>query len=390
MADYYETLGVDHSASAQDIKRAYRKLAMRYHPDRNAGDKKAEEKFREVGEAYEVLKDEQKRQMYDQFGEAGVKQSAQAGGGAAGMAGGFDFSGGFSDIFEEFFGGMGTAGMGRSEQGARANRARASAAPRGRDVKLEMDITLPEAFFGVTRAVVIPTTKPCETCEGSGAAKGTRPQECDQCHGYGKVRTQQGFFSIERTCPRCTGKGSIITSPCKPCGGRGRVRQEKSLDVKVPPGVGDGVRMRLAGQGESDRGGNGDLYIFLSVAPHSLFRRDEADLHCVATIPLDKAALGGTLEVATIDGLIAKITIPPGTQSGTQFRLRGKGMVTMRSSKVRGDMYVHTQVEIPSQLDEKQKELLRQLAADQQSHQPQSAAFAKQVEDFLAEKRPKS
>ncbi|WP_114395173.1 molecular chaperone DnaJ [Oleisolibacter albus] len=371
--DYYEVLGVEKGASADDLKKAYRKLAMQYHPDRNQGDKAAEQKFKEINEAYDVLKDEQKRGAYDRFGHAAFENGRGPG---AGAAGGFDFGSGFADIFDEMFGEF----MGRGGRGAQANN-------RGADLRYNLEITLEEAFQGTTTQVRVPTSVMCDSCGGSGAEKGSQPITCPTCNGAGKVRAQQGFFTIERTCPGCGGAGRVIKDPCRACGGQGRVRKEKTLQVNIPAGVEDGTRIRLAGEGEAGlRGGSpGDLYIFLAIAPHRFFQRDGANLHCRVPIPMTTAALGGTIEVPTVEGTRAKITVTPGTQSGHQFRLKGKGMTVLRSP-ARGDMYIQVVVETPVNLTKKQQELLKEFEkAGQEGHHPESEGFFAKVKELWAD-----
>ena len=318
--DYYELLGVAKGASADEIKKAYRKMAMQYHPDRNQGDKEAEHKFKEISEAYEVLKDEQKRAAYDRFGHGAFEGGRGGfGGGAGGGFGGFDFGGGgFADIFDEMFGEF----MGGRRGGGGA------ASGRGQDLRYNMEIGLEEAFKGTQANVRVPTSVQCDGCNGSGAAAGTQPITCPTCQGHGKIRAQQGFFTIERTCPGCHGQGRVIKDACKTCGGAGRLRKEKTLQVNIPAGVEDGTRIRLAGEGEAGLRGAppGDLYIFLAIAPHPIFQRDGANIHCRVPIPMTTAALGGTVEVPTIEGSRTKVTVPPGTQSGHQFRIKSKGM----------------------------------------------------------------
>ena len=303
--DYYDVLGVDKTASDSDLNGAYRKLAMKYHPDRNPDDKDAEHKFKELNEAYEVLKDEQKRAAYDRFGHAAF-EGGGPGAGAGGGFHGFGGAGGFSDIFEEMFGEFMGGGRRGGGGGARAN-------TRGADLRYNMEITLEEAFAGKKTTVNVPTSVTCETCEGSGAKPGTQPKTCGTCGGMGRVRAQQGFFTIERACPTCQGQGKVISDPCGDCGGAGRVRREKTLEVTIPAGVEDGTRIRLASEGEAGlRGGPpGDLYIFLSVAAHRLFQRDGANIQCRVPIPMTTAALGGSIEVPSIDGSRAKVSIPP-------------------------------------------------------------------------------
>lgn len=376
--DYYETLGVDRGADEKALKSAYRKLAMKYHPDRNPDDAAAEAKFKEVNEAYDVLKDDEKRAAYDQFGHAAFEGGGPGGAGG----GGFDFGGGgFADIFDEMFGDF----MGGGRQAG--NRGRAGAA-RGADLRYNMQISLEDAFRGRETQIRVPTAVTCEDCNGSGAAKGSHPTTCDMCQGRGKVRAQQGFFTIERTCPACNGTGQVIEDPCETCGGAGRVQKEKTLKVTIPAGVEDGTRIRLSGEGEAGAqgGGAGDLYIFVAVAPHRMFRRDAADLHIRVPIPMAAAALGSSIEVPTIEGKRAKVTIPKGAQSGHQFRLRGKGMSVLRS-QARGDMYIDVVVETPVNLSKRQEELLREFqgekpAKGQSTTSPESEGFFSRVKEL--------
>ncbi len=377
--DYYEILGIARSADEKEIKSAFRKLAMQYHPDKNPGNKEAEQKFKEINEAYDVLKDSQKRSAYDRFGHAAF---TQGGGGNAG--GGYDFNAGgasFSDIFDDLFGDFMGGGGGR-RAGAGGNGG-GSAASRGADLRYNLDISLEDAFKGKNAQITITTAVACDSCDGSGAAKGTSPTTCTTCQGRGRVRTQQGFFTVERTCPTCHGQGQMIKDPCKSCGGSGRKRKDKTLAVNIPAGVEDGTRIRLSGEGEiGSRGGQaGDLYIFLSLRPHPFFKRDGADLHCKVPIRMTTAALGGSIEVPTIEGTRAKLTIPAGTQSGAQFRLRGKGMSVMRSA-VRGDMYIHAQIETPRNLSKKQKDILKEFDKDSDKNSPESESFFSKVKEF--------
>lgn len=374
--DFYEVLGVSKTADKDELKRAYRKLAMQYHPDRNAGDAEAEKKFKELNEAYDVLKDEQKRAAYDRFGHAAFEGGMGGGGGA----GGFDFSGSFADIFEDLFGAMG----GRGGAGARGGQANT----RGADLRYNLSITLEEAFKGAQKNVTITTSALCDSCKGSGGEAGSQPTTCPTCHGAGKIRAQQGFFMVERSCHTCHGMGKIIKDPCRKCAGTGRVRKEKTLLVNIPAGVEEGTRIRLSGEGEAGfRGGQeGDLYIFLSIKPHEIFKRDGADIHCKVPISVTTAALGGAVEVPTIDGTRVKVNIPAGTQSGRQFRLKGRGMSVMRSS-MRGDMYIHANVETPVNLSKKQKELLREFdkSSEGKSNSPESEGFFSKVREFWAD-----
>jgi molecular chaperone DnaJ len=368
--DYYELLGVSQSAGKEEIKKAYRKLAMKYHPDRNPGDEEAEAKFKEIGEAYEVLADDQKRAAYDRFGHGAFEQG---GGGPGGMGGFGGFgAGGFADIFDEMFGDMMGGGRRRSSG-------------RGADLRYDMEITLEEAFQGKQAQIKVPTSVSCDSCEGTGAEPGSKPVTCTTCNGDGRVRQQQGFFTIERTCPACGGAGQQIDKPCKACDGAGRVHRERSLQVNIPEGVEDGTRIRLAGEGEAGMRGApaGDLYIFLTVKPHRIFEREGANMACRVPIPMTTAALGGTIEVPVIDGTRAKISIPEGTQSGTQFRLKGKGMTVVRSNH-RGDMYVQVEVEVPKNLSKRQKELLREFDGESEGKHtsPESHGFLSKIKEF--------
>ncbi|MCC7275789.1 MAG: molecular chaperone DnaJ [Alphaproteobacteria bacterium] len=367
--DYYEILGVSRDADQEELKKAYRKLAMRWHPDRNPGDVEAEKRFKELSEAYDVLKDDQKRGAYDRFGHAAFE------GGQGGARGGFDFAQGFADIFEEMFGDA----TGRRGGGGR-----------GSDLRYNMEILLEEAFRGSEKTIRVPTHAACEACNGTGAEAGSRPISCPTCRGQGKIRAQQGFFTIERTCPACGGAGRVIEKPCKSCGGAGRVRKEKTLSVTIPPGVEDGTRIRLAGEGEAGLRGSppGDLYIFLSIAPHRFFQRDGASIHCRVPIPMTTAALGGQIEVPTLDGTFAKVNVSAGTQSGQQFRLKGKGMSVLRSNS-RGDLYVQAIVETPVNLTKRQQELLREFegAGGKDKTSPESAGFFQKVKEFWSDLR---
>jgi molecular chaperone DnaJ len=372
--DFYELLGVAKNASAEDLKKAYRKLAMQYHPDRNPGDKKAEQHFKDINEAYDVLKDDQKRAAYDRFGHAAFENGGRGGAGA----GDFGFAAGFADIFDEMFGEF----MG-GRRGQSAN-------TRGSDLRYNLDISLEEAFKGRQTTVRVPTMTPCEHCSGSGAESGSKPVNCPTCYGAGRVRAQQGFFTIERTCPSCHGAGRVIENPCRHCGGQGRARKEKTLSVTIPAGVEDGTRIRLAGEGEAGvRGGApGDLYIFLAVKAHRFFQRDGANIHCRVPISMPTAALGGSIEVPSIDGGRAKVNIPAGTQSGHQFRLKNKGMSVLRST-ARGDMYVEVVVETPVHMTKRQQELLREFekAGGGQATHPESEGFFAKVKEFFEDLR---
>jgi len=369
--DYYELLGVERGASGDDIKKAYRKQAMQFHPDRNPGNADAEQKFKEINEAYDVLKDEQKRAAYDRFGHAAFEQ----GGGFGGGGGGAGFGGGFADIFDEMFGEF----MGGGRRG--------QASGRGADLRYNMDISLEEAFAGKSATIKVPSSAPCEDCKGSGGKDGAQPVTCATCHGHGKVRQQQGFFTIERTCPSCQGMGKVIKDPCRSCGGSGRTRKEKTLTVTIPAGVEDGTRIRLAGEGEAGMRGAppGDLYIFLAIASHRIFQREGANIFCRVPIPMTTAALGGAIEVPTIDGTKAKVSIPEGTQSGHQFRLRAKGMSVLRSP-ARGDMFIQAVVETPVNLTKRQKELLAEFntngEGEKAKNSPESEGFFAKVKEL--------
>lgn len=367
--DFYSILGVQRTADDAAIKSAFRKAAMKYHPDRNQGDAAAETKFKEVNEAYECLSDPQKRAAYDRFGHAAFRN----GGGANGFQGGFDASA-FSDVFEDLFGDI---------MGGRGGRQRGPG--RGADIKFGLEITLEEAFSGKKASITVPGSVSCETCEGSGAKKGSGPTTCGACRGAGRVRVQQGFFTLERTCPACGGDGRVIADPCTDCGGQGRVRRERTLTVDIPAGIESGTRIRLAGEGEAGpRGGpEGDLYIFVDVKKHDLFERDGADLYCAAPIPMTTAALGGDVEGPTIEGGRVSISIPEGTQTARRFRVRGKGM-TRLNQKGRGDMLVEIIVETPVNLTSRQKELLKEFceAGGAEDCNPSSTGFFRRVKNF--------
>ncbi|GFZ86111.1 chaperone protein DnaJ [Elstera cyanobacteriorum] len=379
--DYYELLGVSRTASADDLKKAYRKLAMQYHPDRNPGDAAAELKFKEISEAYDVLRDDDKRAAYDRFGHAAFEGGGRGGAGGAGGGFDFNFASGFADIFDEVFGEF--MGGGRRGGGATSGR--------GSDLRYNLEISLEDAFAGTTAKIQVASSIVCEACDGSGAEAGSKPVSCPTCSGMGKVRAQQGFFTIERPCPTCGGAGRVIEKPCKVCAGAGRTRQEKTLSVTIPAGVEDGTRIRLTGEGEAGVRGApaGDLYIFLSIRPHRIFQRDGANIFYRVPIPMTTAALGGQIEVPSIDGSRVKIVIPAGTQTGHQFRLRGKGMSVLRSNQ-RGDMYVETSVETPVNLTPRQQELLREFdtAGEADQTHPQSSGFFQRVKEFFAGSTP--
>ena len=365
---YYETLSVERSANDGAIKSAFRKQAMQFHPDRNPGDKDAEHRFKELNEAYEVLKDPDKRAAYDRYGHAAFEHGL--GGGAAGF--GADFGTTFSDLFEGIF-------------GMAAGRGRGAGRERGADLRYNMEITLQEAYGGKNAQIRIPTSVTCEACSGSGAKAGTKPKICSMCGGHGRVRHAQGFFTLERTCPNCHGRGQSIDTPCASCTGSGRVTRERTLSVNIPAGVEDGTRIRLAGEGEAGvRGGPpGDLYIFLSIGAHAFFQREGADLHCRVPVSMVTAALGGEFEVPTIDGGKTKVKVPEGTQSGRRFRLAGKGMPVLRARQS-GDMYVQVLVETPQKLTRKQRDLLAEFdrLSSTETH-PESTGFLGKVKDFL-------
>ena len=363
---FYEVLSVERGASDADIKAAFRKQAMKCHPDRNPGDKSAEHKFKEINEAYEVLKDADKRAAYDRFGHAAFEH-----GGMGPAHFGADFGSAFSDLFEGIFGMGGARGRAGRERGA--------------DLRYNMEISLEEAFTGKGAQIRIPTSVSCEACSGTGAKSGTRPKACPTCAGSGRIRHAQGFFTLERTCPACQGRGQVIDSPCPTCSGAGRVTRERTLAVNIPPGVEDGTRIRLSGEGEAGvRGGpGGDLYIFLSLGAHPFFQRDGADLHCRVPISMVTAALGGDFEVPTIDGGKTRVKVPEGTQSGRRFRLQDKGMPVLRSKQT-GDMYVQVVVETPQNLTKRQRELLGEFEklCSKDTH-PESAGFFGKVREFL-------
>ena len=370
--DYYDILGLSRGASEQDIKSAFRRLAKDCHPDRNAGDKGAETKFKELNEAYEALRDPQKRAAYDQFGHAAF--DGHGGRGAHGF--GPDFASSMSDIFDDLFGEF---------MGGRRGRGQRTGRERGADLRYNMEITLPEAFAGKTAQIRVPTSVTCEACTGSGAKAGTQPSTCPTCSGAGKVRASQGFFTIERTCPSCQGRGEIINDPCGSCSGSGRVMRERTLSVNIPAGVEDGTRIRLAGEGEAGMHGGpaGDLYIFLSIKPHEFFQRDGADIFCRVPISMTTAALSGHIDVPTVDGGKTRVKVPEGTETGKQFRLKGKGMPVLRS-KVTGDMYIQVEVETPKNLTARQRELLESF--ERESHgetSPHSAGFFTRVKEFF-------
>lgn len=381
MSDYYDLLGVQKGASADEIKKGYRKMAMKYHPDQNKDNPEAEAKFKEVNEAYDVLKDEQKRAAYDRYGKAAFENGM--GGGARGGAGGFsDFgfgtagAGNFSDIFEEMFGDMmgGRRGGGTGHGGA----------TRGSDLQYTLDIELSDAFKGVEKTIRVPTWESCETCDATGAKPGTKPATCASCNGIGRVRAQQGFFTVERTCPTCGGAGQTIKEKCTACAGDGRMRTSKTLKVNIPAGIDQGRRIRLSGEGEAGlKGGpSGDLYVLINIKPHKFYQRDGANLHCRVPVAMTTAALGGSINVPTIEGGKAEVKVPAGTQTGQQFRLKGKGMSVMRSNS-RGDAYIEIFVETPVNLSSKQKDVLKEFGGkDPSKNSPESAGFFNKVKEF--------
>lgn len=365
--DYYEILGVSKAASDAELKSAFRKLAMQCHPDRHPGDTAAEAKFKELNEAYQILSDEQKRAAYDRYGH----QAFENGGGGGGNP---DFSDFMSDIFDSFFG-----------DARRGGPRGANGRERGADLRYNLEIGLEDAFAGKNASIRVPTSIACEVCSGTGAKPGSKSRQCPTCGGHGKVRANQGFFSVERTCPTCSGRGEIIDDPCKNCQGAGRVTRERTLSVNIPAGVEDGTRIRLAGEGEAGlRGGPaGDLYIFLSIRPHAIFQRDGADLFCRVPLGLTSAALGGEIEVPTLTGEQARVKIPEGTQTGKQFRLKGKGMSVLRSREV-GDLYIQVVVETPQKLTPRQRELLQEFERESSgATHPEAAGFFGRVKDFL-------
>ncbi len=368
--DYYEVLGISRNASPEEVKKAYRRKARELHPDRNHDNPDAEAQFKEVNEAYEVLKDAEKKAAYDRFGHAAFDGGM---GGRGGFGGGHgDFSSAFSDVFDDLFGDfMGGRGGGRQR------------ATRGSDLRYNLRITLEEAFTSVQKTINVPTAVSCEECDGSGAQSGADPQTCPTCSGMGKVRAQQGFFTVERSCPTCSGLGQIIKNPCKACGGAGRVEKTRSLSVNIPAGVETGTKIRLAGEGEAGlRGGPpGDLYIFVEVREHPLFQREGSHLFCRVPVSMISAALGGDIEVPTIDGGRTRVKIPAGSQSGRQMRLRGKGLPALRGG-AHGDMFIELAVETPVNLTARQKELLKEFDKLAEDNNPQSSTFFSKVKSF--------
>jgi len=371
-ADYYETLGVARNASEAEITKAFRRMAMKYHPDRNPGDKTAEAKFKEAKEAYEILSDAQKRAAYDQFGHAGVDPAAAATGGFYSAGGGANFADIFGDVFGDIFGG------GR----------RTSQTFRGADQRYSLELSLEDAVAGTEVRIKVPTVETCDTCKGSGAKPGTHPTPCRTCGGMGQVRMQQGFFSIQQTCPSCRGSGKVVSSPCTTCRGEGRVQRTKTLSVKVPPGVDEGDMIRLAGEGEAGENGGppGDLFVQVRLKPHPIFKRDHDDLYCEMPISFATAVLGGELEVPTLNGR-ASVKIPPGTQSEKLFRLRGKGVRNVRNGAI-GDLYCRVSIETPVNLTAEQRELLERFDASLRSggarHSPRESSWVDKIKSFLS------
>jgi len=373
--DYYEVLGVAKGADAATIKKGYRQKAKELHPDRNAGNPNAEAQFKEANEAYEVLKDENKKAAYDRYGHAAFENGMGGGGGPRGGGGGQgDFASAFSDVFDDLFGDF---------MGGRGAGGRRSAAQRGNDLRYNLRINLEDAFSGLQKTVSVPTAVTCGSCNGNGAEDGSEPQTCPTCSGMGKVRAQQGFFTVERTCPTCSGAGQTIKNPCHTCHGQGRVEKEKSLSVNIPAGVETGTRIRLAGEGEAGmRGGpTGDLYIFIEVNDHALFEREASNLYCRVPVSIATAALGGEIEVPTIDGGRSRVKVPEGSQSGRQMRLRGKGMPALRGGGL-GDMFIELAVETPVKLTTRQREILKEFDKLSEENNPQGSSFFDSVKSF--------
>ncbi len=368
--DYYEVLGLSKGASADEIKKGYRNKAKELHPDRNTSDPSAESKFKEANEAYDVLKDPERKAAYDRFGHAAFEGGMGGGGGQRQG----DFSSAFSDVFDDLFGDF----MGGGQRGG--GRSRAS---RGSDLRYNLEISLEDAYSGLQKSINVPTSVQCSPCNGSGAAGGSEPSTCPTCSGMGKVRASQGFFTVERTCPSCSGMGQVISNPCSSCGGQGRSNKDRSLSVNVPAGVETGTRIRLSNEGEAGlRGGPaGDLYIFIEVREHKIFQRDGNSLFCRIPVSMSGAALGGDIEVPTIDGGRSRVKIPAGSQSGRQMRLRGKGMPSIKSAQ-KGDMFIEIAVETPVNLTSKQRELLREFEALSEDNNPESKSFFSSVKSF--------
>lgn len=373
--DYYEVLGLSKGASAEEIKKAYRTKAKELHPDRNKDNPNSEKAFKEAGEAYDVLKDPEKKAAYDRFGHAAFDGGMGGGGRPGGMggAGQGDFASAFSDVFDDLFGDF----MGGQRGGGRQR------ASRGSDLRYNLRVTLEEAYTGLQKTINVPSSVTCDACDGSGAEGGAEPTSCPTCSGMGKVRAQQGFFTVERTCPTCSGLGQITKNPCKSCHGHGRVERDRSLSVNIPAGVETGTRIRLAGEGEAGmRGGPaGDLYIFIEVSPHELFQREDKNLFCRVPVSVSTAALGGDIEVPTIDGGRSRVKIPEGSQTGRQMRLRNKGMPSLRGG-AHGDMFIELAVETPVNLTSRQKEILREFAGLSEDNNPESKSFFSSVKGF--------
>ena len=371
--DFYEILGVAKNSSEEEIKKSYRKLAMKYHPDRNPDSKESEEKFKEVKEAYEMLTNPEKREAYDRYGHAGVDPN-RGGGGGFGGAGAGGFADSFGDIFGDIFGGGRGRGAGPQVY-------------RGADLRYNLEITLEQAAHGFDTTIRVPSWDKCDTCHGTGAKPGTAPVTCTTCNGHGQVRMQQGFFSIQQTCPKCHGNGKVITDPCAPCGGQGRIKRNKTLEVKIPAGIDNGMRIRSSGNGEPGTNGGpaGDLYVEIHIKPHAVFQREGDDLPCEMPISFVKATLGGEIEVPTLSGKVS-FTIPEGTQSGKTFRLKAKGIKGVRSGYA-GDLFCHVAVETPVKLTDKQKDLLKEFerltAEGGAKHSPQSKGWKDKVKDFF-------
>ncbi len=369
--DYYDVLGVAKGADAAAIKKAYRQKAKELHPDRNADNPQAEAQFKEANEAYEVLKDDNKKAAYDRYGHAAF-ENGMGGGQRGGQQG--DFASAFSDVFDDLFGDF---------MGGRGGGGRRGGAQRGNDLRYNLRINLEDAFAGLQKTINVPTAVGCGSCNGTGAEDGSEPQTCPTCSGMGKVRAQQGFFTVERTCPTCSGVGQTIKNPCSTCNGAGRVEKEKSLSVNIPAGVETGTRIRLAGEGEAGmRGGpTGDLYIFIEVNDHALFERENSNLFCRVPVSIATAALGGEIEVPTIDGGRSRVKVPEGSQSGRQMRLRGKGMPALRGGGA-GDMFIELAVETPVKLTSRQREILKEFDKLSEDNNPQGSSFFKSVKNF--------
>lgn len=372
--DYYEVLGVSRGASAEELKKAYRRKARELHPDGNPGDATAETRFKEVNEAYDVLKDPERRAAYDSFGHAAFEGGTGAAGARARGAHQQDFSSAFSDVFEDLFGDFMGRGRGRARTGPL----------RGADLRYNLRISLEDAYHGKQVTISVPTAVKCDACQGTGAEGGSRPQTCPTCAGQGKVRAQQGFFTIERTCPTCSGRGQIIKTPCQACAGQGTVRRDRALNVTIPPGVETGTRIRLAGEGEAGvhSGPPGDLYIFIDVGAHEIFRRDGLDLFCRIPVPMTKAALGGEIEAPLLDGGRTRVKVPAGVQTGKQLRLRNKGMPALQRAGQQGDLYIELMVETPVNLTPRQRELLREFEGEKADNSPESQNFFSKVKSF--------